>query len=68
MPTAREVEPADLLTIREAAEMLGVSVPTLRRWDASGKFRARRHPINGYRMYARKDVLRLRARIVREAR
>jgi excisionase family DNA binding protein len=68
VPTAREVEPADLLTIREAAEMLGVSVPTLRRWDASGKFRARRHPINGYRMYARKDVLRLRARIVCEAR
>jgi excisionase family DNA binding protein len=67
VPSRREVEPADLLTIREAAELLGVSLPTLRRWDASGKFRARRHPINGYRLYARKDVVRLLARIIREA-
>jgi excisionase family DNA binding protein len=68
VPSGRVDEPAELLTIREAAEVLGVSVPTLRRWDAAGKFRARRHPINGYRMYTRKDVLHLRARIVREAR
>jgi len=68
VPSGRDVEPAELLTIREAAELLGVSVPTLRRWDAAGKFPARRHPMNGYRMYARKEVLQLRARIVREAR
>jgi excisionase family DNA binding protein len=58
------VSPADLLTIREAADLLGVSLPTLRRWDESGKFRARRHPINGYRMYLRRDVLWLRNQIV----
>jgi excisionase family DNA binding protein len=59
-----KVRPAELLTIREAADLLGVSLPTLRRWDESGKFKARRHPINGYRMYLRRDVLRLRDRIV----
>lgn len=58
-----EVAPGDLLTIREAADLLGVSLPTLRRWDESGKFKARRHPINGYRLYVRRDVLRLRERI-----
>jgi excisionase family DNA binding protein len=60
----RAREPSDLVTITEAAKLLGVSVPTLRRWDNSGKFRARRHPINGYRMYAREDVMRLRTKIV----
>lgn len=55
---------ADLITIAEAAKLLGVSLPTLRRWDGSGKFRARRHPMNGYRMYARDDVLRLRKKII----
>ncbi len=60
----REPEPADLITIAEAAKQLAVSLPTLRRWDESGKFPARRHPINGYRMYLRDDVTRLRKRIV----
>lgn len=60
----RELEPADLMTIAEAAKLLGVSQPTLRRWDETGKFRARRHPLNAYRLYARDDVMRLRRRIV----
>lgn len=60
----RAREPSDLVTITEAAKLLGVSVPTLRRWDNNGKFRARRHPINGYRMYTRADVMRLRDKIV----
>jgi excisionase family DNA binding protein len=53
-----------LLTVREAADILGVSPPTLRRWDALGKFKARRHPINKYRMYVEADVLRLRNAIL----
>lgn len=56
-----EVGPAEL-TIREAADLLGVSLPTLRRWDEAGKFKA--HPMNGYRLCARAEVLRLRKRIV----
>ena len=42
---------AKLLTVGSAAEMLGVSPDTLRNWDRAGKLRARRHPINGYRLY-----------------
>ena len=53
----RSPEHADFVTIAEAAALLGVSQPTLRRWDALAKFRARRHPINGYRMYLRAEVL-----------
>jgi DNA-binding transcriptional MerR regulator len=52
-----------LLTIKQAAGILGVAEVTLRRWDALGKFKARRHPMNGYRIYAEKDVIRLRDRI-----
>lgn len=46
----------DLVTIGEAAEMLGVSIDTLRRWDKSGKL----HPIKvsdaGYRLYAKSQI------------
>ncbi len=52
-----------LLTIKQAAEILGVAEVTLRRWDALGKFKAKRHPMNGYRLYAERDVIRLRDRI-----
>ena len=38
-------------SIKEAAEILGVSTLTLRNWDKSGKFRAQRHPMNNYRVY-----------------
>lgn len=53
-----------MLTIKEAAELLGVAEVTLRRWDAAGKFPARRHPMNGYRLYREKDVLVLRKQIL----
>lgn len=39
------------LTIKEAAEMLGVTPLTLRNWDKQGKLVAYRHPINNYRVY-----------------
>lgn len=38
-------------SIKEAAEILGVSTLTLRNWDKSGKFRPQRHPMNNYRVY-----------------
>lgn len=63
VPRRRDSDPAELITIAEAAKLLGVSAPTLRRWDDSGKFPARRHPMNSYRMYARGEVERLRKRI-----
>lgn len=60
----REPSPDDLINIAEAARLLGVSQPTLRRWDELGKFPARRHPINTYRQYLLADVMKLRKRIV----
>ncbi len=38
-------------SIKEAADILGVSPLTLRNWDRSGKFPANRHPMNNYRVY-----------------
>lgn len=61
-PKPRRKEEA-LLTVKQAAAMLGVSIVTLRRWDDTGKFPARRHPINGYRLYREGDVRRLRKQI-----
>jgi DNA-binding transcriptional MerR regulator len=57
----------DISTIKEAAHLLGVSEPALRRWDDSGKFTARRHPINGHRLYDRSKVLAMRKRILGKA-
>ena len=38
-------------SIKEAADILGVTPLTLRNWDKSGKFRPQRHPMNNYRIY-----------------
>lgn len=40
-----------LVTIKSAAEILGVSVETLRNWDRRGILTAKRSPQNGYRLY-----------------
>lgn len=46
----------EYLTIKDAASYLGVSPSTLRNWDRSGKLETHRHPINGYRLYRKKDL------------
>lgn len=46
----------DYLTVGEAAEILGVSISTLRNWDRAGRLRATRHPINQYRLYKRSEL------------
>lgn len=38
-------------SIKEAAQILGVTPLTLRNWDKAGKFVASRHPMNNYRVY-----------------
>lgn len=59
----RSLRERDLLTVGEAASLLGVSVSTLRNWDRNKKFCARRHPINGYRLYSRYELEALLRRI-----
>ena len=67
MPRKQDEDLPEILTIKDAARVLGVSEPTLRRWDEQGKFRARRHPINGYRLYDRAKVLAMRKKIFGKA-
>jgi excisionase family DNA binding protein len=43
-------------TVKHAAEYLGVSSGTIRRWDSGGKLVAQRHPVNRYRVYHVKDL------------
>lgn len=47
---------SEYLTVQEAAILLGVSPSTLRNWDRSGKLKATRHPLNGYRLYLQGDL------------
>ena len=49
----------DYLTVSEAADLLGVSASTLRNWDRAGKVKAIRHPVNGYRLYRKEELLNL---------
>lgn len=41
----------DYYSLSEAAEVLGKSKETLRRWDRDGKLIAEREPISNYRVY-----------------
>jgi len=53
----------DFVTIKDAAALVGVHPETLRRWDASGKLIAQRHPVNRYRLYSRADLYALLAEL-----
>ena len=57
----------DLVTIRQAADMIGVSHATLRNWDRSGKLKAIRNPANRYRLYRREDIEAFLARLQKQA-
>ena len=58
----------DFLTIKEAAEFLGVTATTLRNWDRRDKLVPVRHPVNGYRLYRKSDMEKLLASIVKKER
>lgn len=46
----------NFITIKDAAQILGVSKLTLRNWDNQGKLKAYRHPFNNYRIYKISDI------------
>lgn len=54
---------ANLLAVKDAAQLLGVRVPTLRRWGRLGWCRAKRLPINGHKLYRHADLLQLKTKI-----
>jgi molybdopterin-binding protein len=58
MPKSRTVPMDSSVRVGEAAELLGVSVDTLRRWTASGRLRMRRSA-GGQRLVALADIRRL---------
>ena len=45
-----------LLTISKAANLLGVSIQTLRRWDDSGRLVSVSRKLTGHRHYAKSDI------------
>ncbi|RVU01265.1 DNA (cytosine-5-)-methyltransferase [Mucilaginibacter limnophilus] len=46
-----------VLTISQAAELIGVSKETLRRWDRCGKLPAIRQPMSSYRLYNEEQLM-----------
>jgi DNA (cytosine-5)-methyltransferase 1 len=46
----------DYLTVKEAAEFIGVSPNAFRNWDRTDKLKPLRHPVNRYRLYRKEDV------------
>ncbi len=46
----------ELITISEAAEILGISIDTLRRWDKSGKLSPVKISGAGYRLYSKSQI------------
>lgn len=45
-----------LVSIGKAAEMLGISIDTLRRWDVSGRLKSTRSGSRGHRYYLESDL------------
>jgi len=54
MPTHPE-----FLHVSDAAKCLGVTVGTVRNWIKASKLRAKRHPVNRYRMILKSDIMAL---------
>lgn len=50
---------SQFIKIKDAAKVLGVSIPTLRNWDSAGKLKAHRHPFNNYRVYKVEDLYKI---------
>ena len=47
---------SDYVLTAEAAEILGVSQNTLRKWAGAGKISMHRNPANGYRLFRQSDL------------
>lgn len=44
------------LSVKEAAELLGVAPNTVRAWGGDGRIPEYRHPVNNYRLYKRDEL------------
>ena len=57
----------EYIKIAEAAELLGVSQTTLRKWVDEGKITARVNPANKYRLFRREEMKRFLKKIEQSA-
>lgn len=46
------------LRVKDVATRLGVTAQTVRNWVRSGRLKAVRHPVNNYRLFSEKEILR----------
>lgn len=53
----------DFLTIKNAAQILGVTPNTLRNWEKAKKISTYRNPLNKYRLYKKEDLEQLLANV-----
>jgi excisionase family DNA binding protein len=44
------------LTVKKAAELLGVAPNTVRAWGGDGRIPEYRHPVNNYRLYKHAEL------------
>jgi excisionase family DNA binding protein len=51
----------DLMTIKQAAELIGVSAKTIVRWEKSGKVRRSKRDFRGWRVFDEKDLKKLKS-------
>lgn len=58
---------SDYVKTAEAAEILGVSQTTLRKYAEAGKINMRRNPVNGYRLFKRADLTKFLRDVERSA-
>lgn len=49
-------ETKDYFEVKEAAELLGVSKQTIKKWEKKGVLSSTRHPVSRYRRYKREDI------------
>jgi len=49
----------EYLTVKAAAEFLGVCPNTIRNWSRDAKLQEYRHPLNNYRLYKKSDLEKL---------
>jgi excisionase family DNA binding protein len=46
----------EFVTIKQAAQVLGVSINTLRNWHRDGKIPVYRNPVSNYRLFKKADL------------
>ena len=60
-PNMKKID--EYLSVKRAAQFLGVTPNTLRNWEKCDKLKTHRNPANHYRLYCREDLEKLLEKI-----